>query len=122
MRWAFQLLVLRLHQVGARPHNEAAGDSVGIRDTVLAVEALRARVHVFDSGAGGDGAEMADVVYNGSAAVSVSLPVDLWGTGVQTWIAGRWDTRAAEAADCGGEVQFTDIQWRGYLRLRIPPR
>ena len=46
-RHALRHQVLRLNQVGTRPHEENAAHSIRIRDIVLAVEAIRARVHVY---------------------------------------------------------------------------
>ena len=46
-RHALRHQVLRLNQVGTRPHEENAANAVRIRDIVLAVEAIRAGVHVY---------------------------------------------------------------------------
>ena len=46
-RHALRHQVLRLNQVGTRPDEENAANSIRIRDIVLAVQAIRARVHVY---------------------------------------------------------------------------
>ena len=43
-------------------------------------------------------ADTSDVFYSGSTQIGVSLPLDIWGAGAESWQAGRWDARAAAAS------------------------
>ncbi|MFT5683085.1 MAG: multidrug efflux system outer membrane protein [Myxococcota bacterium] len=60
-------------------------------------------------------ATFADTVYTGSASATVSLPVDLWGVGVQSFVAGRWDARASAAAAESLRLTVTTSVARAWL-------
>lgn len=61
------------------------------------------------------GATFADTVYTGSATATVSLPVDLWGVGVQSFVAGRWDAHAAARAADALRLTVTTSVARAWL-------
>jgi outer membrane protein TolC len=63
----------------------------------------------------GSGSSFADTVYTGSASATVSLPLDLWGVGAQSFVAGRWDARAAAAAAGALRLTVTTAVARAWL-------
>jgi outer membrane protein, multidrug efflux system len=63
----------------------------------------------------GSGATFADTVYTGSATATVSLPVDLWGVGAQSFVAGRWDAHAAARAADALRLTVTTSVARAWL-------
>ena len=68
-----------------------------------------------DSSSSGQSADFADTVYNGSASATLNLPVDLWGVGVQNFVAGRWDARASAIAADSLRLTVTTSVARAWL-------
>ena len=64
-----------------------------------------------------DDTTLSDTIKSGSAAATVSLPIDLWGAGVQNWHAGRWDARAATATVDALRLTITTSVARTWLDL-----
>lgn len=68
-----------------------------------------------DSSPSGQSTQFADTVYTGSAAATLSIPLDLWGVGAQNFVAGRWDARASAIAADSLRLTVTTSVARAWL-------